>query len=287
MSSPTSDHGTANTETTEELAAQLELLQEENDRLRAEYKRAKKTTYRRTAIALAGIGALALLAAGLLPGVRELLIVLAAIGLFGGVLTFYLTPERVVTIDVGEAVYDAHHTAGNQLVDELGLTDTRIYVPIREEIRLFIPKHREYELPTEPTLFVTDDTATRGVTLRPTGETLATELDTTSAASTESSFATAIRQAGDAVVEQFEIADSVDITTSNGDGDTQLIVEIAGAAFGSLAKFDHPVVSLIGTAAAREVDTAVRVETKRQSNSFVATYKLVNNPPRESDSPPN
>lgn len=283
MSTPTPNHSDESAESTEELAAQLEILQEENSRLRAEYTRAKKATYRRTAIALGGIGVFSLSAAVVLPTIRRLLIVLGAIGIFGGVLTYYLTPERVVTVDVSESIYNAHHAVGNQLVDELGLTDTRIYLPVRDEVRLFIPKHREFELPTENSLFITNDDSTRGVTLRPTGESLATELRTATPSGTNPPFVAAIRQAGDAVVEQFEIADHVDITTDASDAETKVIIEISGAAFGRLSKFDHPIVSMIGTTAADELDTAIRVNVMRQSDSFVATYERLEKPPHQSE----
>jgi len=273
MTQSNAEHEAEPPEDVDELAAQLDVLREENDRLRENYARAKKATYRRTSAALIGVGTAALVSGIVLPSLRQLLIVIAAIGIFAGILTFYLTPERVVSVDVSESIYDAHHAVSAQLVDELGLTDNRIYAPIESNIRLFIPAHRDCTLPTDNDLFVTDTDATRGVTLRPTGAMLATELETTTSPSSgEFSFPSVIRQAGDAVVEQFEIADSVDIVADASDVENQVVVEISGAAFGRLSKLDHPVVSLIGTAAASELNIPVSVDTVHQSESFTVTY---------------
>lgn len=273
MSSPPADQTEQTPERTDELVAQLETLRQENSRLRDEYARAKQTAYRRTSGALAGLGVIAGLAAVVFPTLRRLLIVLAAIGVFGGVLTRFLTPERVVTAGVSDSIYTAHHDAISQLTDELGLTATRIYLPVDGGIRLFIPKHHDYDLPTSDALFVTDDTAARGITLPPTGDLLATDLQTTTASMADDSFDTIVERAGDAVVEQFEIADAVDLTTSDSDTANRVVVEITGAAFGDLAQFDHPAVSLLGTVAAQELDTAVKADVIRQDDTVVVTFE--------------
>ena len=89
----------------EELLARIETLQDENERLRRELSAARRTRYRRTAIGMAFLGGLGLLGAGLIPSLRELLLALGGTGLFGALLTYYLTPERFVAASVGEAVY--------------------------------------------------------------------------------------------------------------------------------------------------------------------------------------
>lgn len=114
-----------------DLAAQAELLAEENRRLRAEYVRARQTTHRKTALGLFAIGALAVLGAVAFPGSRTVLFALGATGLFAGVLTYYLTPEEFVAAETGERVYAACAATGTELVGELGLADDRIYAPVR------------------------------------------------------------------------------------------------------------------------------------------------------------
>jgi hypothetical protein len=259
----------------EELYAQLEAVREENDRLRREYARAKQTAYRRTALGLAGTGVASLAAAAVLPGVRDILLVLGATGVFGGILTRYLTPERVVTVDVGESVYDALSEAGARLVDELGLRDDRVYLPVGERVRLFVPKHADFDLPDGDTLFVTDDDATRGVTLPPSGRGLVEELDAAAPAVGGDSLVGVARQAGDALVEQFEVADSVDVTAAGGENEDRVVVRVSGESFGSLDQFDHPVVSVVGVALADELDAPISVDvTEREGELVVACTRI-------------
>lgn len=123
----------------EALATQLEILRDENERLREEYARAKQTSYRRAAIALAAIGCFSVLFGIVLNGVRDVLFVLGAIGIFGGVLTWYLTPERVLTVSVNDSLYAAHAANGARLRDELGLQQTPVYTPSVDGVRLVLP----------------------------------------------------------------------------------------------------------------------------------------------------
>jgi hypothetical protein len=77
----------------EELLARIETLQDENERLHRELSAARRTRYRRTAIGMAFLGGLGLLGAGLIPSLREPLLALGGTGLFGALLTYYLTPS--------------------------------------------------------------------------------------------------------------------------------------------------------------------------------------------------
>jgi hypothetical protein len=115
--------------TVAELRTQLRLLAEENEQLRDSYARAKQTQYRRTALGLAALGCLGVAGGVLVAGASDVLFVLGGIGLFGGLLTYYLTPEQFVAADVGRAVYSVLAANEAALVDELGLSDRRVYVP--------------------------------------------------------------------------------------------------------------------------------------------------------------
>ncbi|WP_201292882.1 hypothetical protein [Halobacterium bonnevillei] len=242
----------------EAVRTQLAVLREENERLRTEYVRARQTSYRRTAAALLGIGVLAFLAGGLLRGVRDVLFVLGAIGVFGGVLTWYLTPERVLTVGVSESVYDAVASNGAQLRDELGLQATSVYVPAPDGPRLFVPQHQEYSIPESlDAVFLTGSDAERGVALTPSGQRLVAELDRTRTGPAPDTLRAAVSQLGDAVVEQFEVADAIRVAEST--ADDRVVVTIEGSAFGSLSDFDHPVVSVLGCGLAQTQDTPIAV----------------------------
>jgi len=239
------------------LRTQVAVLREENNRLRSEYARARQTAYRRTATALVATGILAVVAGIVLSGVRDVLLVIGAIGVFGGILTWYLTPERVLTATVSDSIYQALAANGSTIRDELGLQTTAVYLPNSDGVRVFLPQHRDFDVPDpEAGMFVTADT-TRGVFLTPAGQMLLDEFERAQAAPTGESLAETTAQLGDAVVEQFEIADAVSVAKSS--TDDRMVVTIEGAAFGPVTTFDHPAVSVIacGLASAHDGPLAV------------------------------
>lgn len=240
------------------LRTQLAVVREENERLREEYARARRTSYRRTASALVLIGLAAISGGVILTGVREVLFVVGAIGVFGGILTWYLTPERVLTVGVAESVYSALAANGRRLQEELGLQETLVYVPSQTGSWLFLPAHHDVSLPDELTggFQLLEDS--RGVALTPTGRALYDEFTAASSRSSPSSRRVVATQLGDALVEQFEIADAVTVDES-AEAD-RLVVSIDGVAFGSLTEFDHPAVSVLACGLAETQDVPVVVE---------------------------
>lgn len=242
----------------EELRTQIAVLREENKRLREEYTRSKQTSYRRTAAALSGVGTVAVLGGIVLPDVQEVLFVLGAIGIFGGVLTWYLTPERVLTVGISESIHTALAANGSTIRDELGLQSMEVYVPTPDGARLFIPQYQDFELPdmTEG-LFHIERDAARGIALVPSGQLLVSEFERTQTAPPGDSLEATISQIGDALVEQFEIVDSVSLSEST--GDERVVVSVDGVAFGSVANFDHPAVSVLACGLAHVQDEPITV----------------------------
>jgi uncharacterized small protein (DUF1192 family) len=256
----------------DELTARLDVLQAENRRLRAEYRRATQATYRRTATALFATGVLALAGAAVLPAVREPLVIVGAIGAFAGILTWYLTPERVLTASVTDGLYDAHARTLASLVEELGLRDDRVYVDRDGTARLFVPLHAAYTIPRElDDLFVaTDDEAERGLALAPTGAMLYTEFDR-AATGTNIESAAAGRVLADGLVEQFELADAVDATVDGEGG--RATFELSGVAVDGLDRVDHPAVSFLGVGLAKATDKPVSLDTvERDGSSWTVSY---------------
>jgi hypothetical protein len=243
-----------------DMQARLEVLREENRRLRAEYRRTLQARYRRSALGMAALGLLALGGAALFPAVREVLLALAAIGLFAGVLVYYLTPERFIAASVGESVYDAHARTGTALVDDLGLTDRRVYVPTGEGVRLFVPQHEAYAVPDEDAMddavVVTDDEQRRGIAVHPSGGDLFAEFERTLTGEPSPEPAALADQIADGVVEAFELADS-----ATGDGEAgRLTVEVSGSVYADVDDFDHPVASFVGVATAATLDAPVELD---------------------------
>ena len=78
----------------EALLARIETLEGDVERLETDLAAARRTSYRRTAAGMDALGGVALAGAAAFPGVRTVLVALAGTGLFGALLTHYLTPER-------------------------------------------------------------------------------------------------------------------------------------------------------------------------------------------------
>jgi hypothetical protein len=238
---------------------EVSLLRTENERLRRELKRRTRTTYRRTALALLVVGAVSALAGLVVPPAREVLVVVGAIGVFGGILTWYLTPETVLSASVAESLFDANASTRTALVAELGLLDDAVYVPSSEHVGgayLFLPLHATYELPesVESTFLTAGTDRERGIALQPTGARLCRELDHSIRGDIDESDLPAV--VTEALVEQFELA-----ANANGElVDDTLSLHVDRPAIAGLDRPDHPVVSLAGVTTARSLDQPVRVD---------------------------
>ena len=246
----------------EELLARIETLQDENERLRRELSAARRTRYRRTAIGMAFLGGLGLLGAGLIPSLRELLLALGGTGLFGALLTYYLTPERFVAASVGEAVYGTLAENLESVAGELELSDTRVYVPVDGDpgVRLYLPEQslEGDDLPASDDLrdsFVVTPTH-RGLSLRPSGDSLRREFVETTSPVPEAP-EDLIAAACEALVDQFELVDTAD---PDAEEPGRATVRIAGSAYGPVERLDHPVASLLATALADATDEPVELE---------------------------
>jgi hypothetical protein len=246
----------------EALEGRVELLEAENDRLRQLYARTRRTAYRRTAAGLALVGGLAVGGGLLFPLAREVLFIIGAIGLFGGLLTYYLTPERFVAADVAERVYTELAANDADLIADLGLSEERVYLPDAEasgSATLFIPQDADAPLPDpedrEGLIVVTDET--RGLALRPSGAGLFRELERTLAGPLAESPATLADQVSDALVESFELVDGTERDLDAADG--RLTLALRGCAYPNA--FDTPPASLLGVAFAVGLDRPVRLET--------------------------
>ncbi|QCS44885.1 hypothetical protein [Natrinema versiforme] len=259
QSSPTDDTAVQSAPDRAELAARAELLAEENARLRDEYARATRTTYRRTARWLAVVGALAVLGGFLFPDGRAVLFALGGTGLFGGILTAYLTPGRFVAADVGECVYAAAATNVAALIDDLALRDERLYLPGSEgaSVRLFVPQRAEYELPDDRSGPIVTRAAERGLVLEPTGGRLFAEFERTLGEPLPAEPSAAATTLADAVVEQFELARRAEPAVDADDG--RLTVAIDSSAFGDVDRVDHPVASFLAVGVAEALDRPIEL----------------------------
>lgn len=250
---------TEGSDTREELAAQVELLQERNRRLREEYLRSRQRTYRRSTAGLAILGVVGVAGALAFPDSRAVLFALGGTGLFAALLTYVLTPERFVAASVSSAVYEALAADREAIVDELGLEGEPRYVS-GDDPRLYVPVSDDSDTVPAPLdrFFVTGDGSERGVAMSPTGEPLLAELRRSLTSELSSSPPLLADQLADGIVESFELADGAEASVDTADG--RATVELAGVAYGPGDRLDHPVPSLLGTGFAVGLDTTVTVD---------------------------
>ena len=252
----------------EELLTQLEILTEENQQLRTSYTQAKQTQYQRTAAGLGLLGIGALIAGVVVQSASDVLFVLGGIGLFGGVLTYYITPEQFVSADVGREIYATLAANEAAIVSELGLTDTRLYVPTDNGVRLFIPQSETDSLPDtgllEQTIVVPSDETARGLALAPSGTQLFSAFEDALTGRLAATPGTLAEQLSDAIVEQFELAAAV--TPEIDDGNAKVIIAVSGSVYGPGDHFDHPIPSFLATGLAHGLDQPVTVTIMDTAN---------------------
>lgn len=258
-------------------STQIQLLEEENERLREELSDAHRTRHRRAALTLALTGVLALVGGVLFPVARTVLIALGGTGIFASLLITYLTPERFVSATVGERVYEALVADRTALVGALGLRKESVYVPVEtttgEAVRLFVPQHADYELPEddalEGILVTPPNERQRGVAFEPSGLALVDELEETVAGGFSDDPETLTGQLTDGLVETFELVDRATPEVDTADGRVSIVV--SESAFGAVGRFDHPVSSLVASTLATELETPVSLDTQETPDGTVVT----------------
>ena len=257
---PTADAVAATADTPAALETRVAVLEAENRQLREEYARARQTTYRRTAVGLLIVGALGIVGGFGFPEAQTVLFALGGTGVFAGVLTYFITPERFITARVGTRVFEAVRADREAIIDELGLRGDPVYLP-GPEVRLFIPRHEDTPLPSaddQRTLFVVpDDPTTGGVAFHPTGVPLFEEFADSRDQSLDARPQAVASVVADALVNSFELAGSVESAV---DTETErLTFEIAGSGLGDPSAIDHPIASFLAVSVVEALSEPVEV----------------------------
>lgn len=257
----------------DELEMQLQVIAEENRQLRERFAASRRSDHRRAGGGLVLGGLLALVAGWAFTGPNDVLFALGGTGIFAGLLTIYLTPERFVSADVGSDVYRTLARNHDRLVDELGLSDRRVYVPAGGDsgTRLYIPQRRSDTVP-DPESFdglfvIEEDSQRRGIAVVPTGSSLYDEFDAARRGPEPGSIQELVQQLGDATVEVFELADGVG-TEVDVDGN-RVSIELLGNVYGPEREFDQPLVSLFAVGLARHLGRPVDVEHGGEGRNVV------------------
>lgn len=256
-----------------DLRSRVDVLAAENRQLREKFERARRSSDRRTAAALAAVGLVAAAAGVAFPDSRTVLFALAGTGVFAAVLVAGLAPGRSVAADAASAVYDARARHGENLVGDLGLSGEWVYVPTGspggdDPVRLFVPQHRQYAVPDlepgHPLVVAPEDDRGAGIAVAPTGVGLYRELRSWSRGEPRSDPRTVADAVADALGDGFGLVESVRADAAAADdGPTgRATFGVAGSTFGPVDRFDHPVASLAGVALAADLSVPVAVSVR-------------------------
>lgn len=260
--------------------AHLEVLQAENRRLRREAVHAHQASHRRTALGLTAIGIVGVGSAALFPSLQTVLLVLGAIGLFGAVLTYYLTPERFVAAAVGDRIAAAMDESLQRLETQLGLTDQRIIVPTSapDTATLYVPVEEvqdlsEAALPAVEALdspFVTNSEGALGLAIIPSGVKLYSVFSDQGASGTASTIPERLETLGEALSEQFELVDSVEIdSTTQGEATLRLIEPV----YADGSWFEDPLASFLGVGLITHLNKPVSVTVRTDDPDRIIQYR--------------
>lgn len=244
-----------------ELVSHIESLEAEVERLREDIVPRARQRYRRGAVVLGVLGLVTLSGAVVLPGLRTVLLALAGSGVFLAILTYFLTPERFVAADTARGMYGTLADNETAIIDDLALEGAPHVVPGTGQAtpaRLFIPLKSTTSVPKSIESNESFRSDWGGLVLQPTGAPLYDSIIATSGP-LPSSLDELSSFVAEALVEQFELADAVELDVEPG----RTVLAVYGSVLGPLDHFDHPVASVFATSLAVEQGTPVAVEVAR------------------------
>lgn len=214
---------------------------------------------RRTAGGLTALGVAFALAGVLFPPLRNLLITLAAMGLFGGVLVYYLSPNRPVSATVADSLYTTAATNETALADALGFEEDPIYVPIDDgSVRLVVPGRSADRPPRTLSVpcFTADDC--EDLVLEPTGENLVAAIEGVLPGDLPTEPDQLAVILADGLVEGHDLARAAEPTVDL--DENRATIAISDPSFSPVDRFDHPIRSVFGVGFAAGLDRSVTVD---------------------------
>jgi hypothetical protein len=220
------------------------------------------------------VSGLLVLASGIaFPDVQGVLFATYWTFVFAAALLYFLSPERRVRATVSERVHAELAANEAALVEAYDLQqDVQVYLPRNASSDgaandppawLFVPRHAEYDLPTEDelgSLLVASDAEwRRGAALRPAGNGLFDEFTPVLDGEVSDSPDELAEQLADGLVEGLELADRVAPMVRS--GRQRIDFEVINGLYGSTGGFDHPIQSFLAVGLAVGLDRPVLAET--------------------------
>lgn len=216
---------------------------------------------RRTALGFFLLAPLGVLAGVLVPDGEEVLFALAGIAAFAGVITYAIDDRRLIDADTGERVYAAYARNLGRLIDPAHRNGRPSYRPASAldgaDPGLVVPAERPSERQANGLAMDDGDPV-----LEPTGLAFYREFERTSGDRPDDGLVTTARTelphaVADALVDRFELVDRAVVLEVT---DARVELLVTNPTFGPLDRFDHPVVSFVGTSLASGLDRSVTVD---------------------------
>ena len=266
----------------ERLASQVEDLESELESLRFRYPVDRQFRRRRVAVSLGLIGMVFYASTWYFPELEELLLILSGTGLFASILMYYLTPGRLIPAAYSERIFDPLLSNQADVLDELGLQDIHIYVPIppdeddRPNVMVFTPQFEDYELPPASSLqyrFVgSDGDSYQGVSFRPSAIQLIEDFKSALSTDLSSNPTQLAAQLLDGLENDFEIIDSAQEDVYPNEG--RAVFRLSKPYYNAIETFDNPIVSFLGTGLAQGLDKGIRVDANKASQDEFGNYTI-------------
>jgi len=263
------------------LVTEIDMLRKENVRLREE--KASRITAKRVMGLLLLLSAIALGGAAAFPTTRDVFIALAGTGIFGAILLLLLTNERLVTVSVTRALTTALGGNNATLLAELDADGTPQYVPAELNsvgVKLFCPRDDTIGPATESELdsvIVARGNEYHGLSLDPSGRNLFLEFEALVTESMDDP-EVALQAMREAITDQFELADTVDIDSieyTAADELREVTLRVEGCVIGPIDQRDHPIQSLISIGLVRVLDRPVSASFAETDGGTVLTFSCL------------
>ncbi len=220
---------------------------------RTEYGSPSRSRYQRTTLGLAVLGLLAAAAGTVFLDARRVLFALAGIGLFGALLAYTLSLDRVVDATVADSL--SASAAANQVLiaSELGLQIDPTYVPSEGDVPAHLQLSNSSGSSAEMPI-----TGGHGdeLTFEPTAGRLFCHFEDMLVDELATAPQPLTAQLASGLVDVFEVAETVEPYEIE---EEFVTVTISGSVLGDLDRFDHPIASFLAVGFAVGLDRPVKL----------------------------
>jgi len=219
--------------------------------------------YHQTAVILSVLGLIAAVGGMLFPAQRDLLFALAAVGLFGGVLTYVLTIDQFVSATTAERIYRSAATNSASFANRYASQANLVYVPTDDDRSAKLVLSSESDDPPSSERRVERSTEIGGdpFVLEPMGAGLFEEFSDVLVGDVASDPHRLAVQLAEGLADHFELVGSAtaDVDSSS----SRVTFRVTDSALGPVDQFDHPVQSFLAVGFAVGLGRPIKLKVEQ------------------------